>query len=112
MKRDPDQIIPRVILLICLAILIYWIWNGLAWLWHWYLAVEESPGTTVWQEIWRFIKDNISVIVLLYGFICLQASGLAEMKFRKSFLTAFSLAICLTPRDDDRLRSQKNVVAD
>ncbi len=97
MKKDPDTIIPRILLLISLMIILYWIWGGLGWLWEWYTSVSESPNTTVWQEIWIFIKDNLSVIVLVYGIACLQAAGLAEMKFHKNFLKAFFLAICVTP---------------
>lgn len=97
MKKDPEKIIPRIILLVCLAIVLYWIWNGLSWLWDWYVSVEASSETTVWQEIWIFIKDNLSVIIMVYGFISLQAAGLAELKFGKTFLVAFALAICLTP---------------
>ena len=97
MKKDPEKIIPRIIMLVCLAIVIYWIWNGLSWLWDWYMSVEASSETTVWQEIWIFIKDNLSVIIMAYGFISLQAAGLAELKFGKTFLVAFALAICLTP---------------
>ena len=97
MKKDPDKIIPRVILLISLAIVLYWLWNGVEWLWEWYLSVDSASDTTVWREIWIFIKDNLSVIIMVYGFIALQAAGLAELKFGKAFLVAFILALCLTP---------------
>jgi len=97
MKRDPDKIIPRIILLFCAAILIYWIWNGVEWLWEWYLAVDASSETTFWQEVWTFILDNLSVVILIYGFLALQSAGLAELKFGNNFLIAFALAICLTP---------------
>ncbi len=97
MKRDPDKILPRIILLICLAIVIYWIWNGVNWLWDWYVSVEASSETTVWQEIWNFILKNLSVVIMVYGFISLQVAGLAELKFGKNFLIAFALGICLTP---------------
>ncbi len=97
MKKDPEKILPRIFMLICLGILVYWIWNGVEWLWEWYVSVESSSETTVWQEIWLFCRDNLSIIIMVYGIISLQVAGLAELKFGKTFLAAFILAICLTP---------------
>lgn len=97
MKRDPEKILPRVFIFAILAILIYWIWNGFQWLWEWYVYVGASSNTTVWHEIWVFIKENLSIIVVLYGIVALQSAGLAELKFDKPFLLSFGLALCLTP---------------
>lgn len=97
MKKKPDVVLSRILILICVSIVGYWIWNGLNWLWDWYRSVSELTDTSVWTEIWLFIVENLSVIALIYGIICLQVSGLAELKFGKNFLKAFILAICLTP---------------
>ncbi len=97
MKKNPDIILSKVLLSIGLIIVAYWIWNGLNWLWDWYVAVSQSSDTSVWESIWIFIKDNLSIIIVVYGFISLQSSGLAEFKFGKNFLTAFFLAIIITP---------------
>lgn len=97
MKRNLDALVSRILLVISLIIVAYWIWNGLNWLWDWYLSISETTDTTVWQEIWLFIKENLSIIALIYGIICLQVSGVAELKFGKNFLKAFALAISLTP---------------
>lgn len=97
MKKNLDVILSRIFLVISVIIIAYWIWNGLIWLWDWYISVNESPETGVWEEIWQFIIDNLSIIVMVYGIIALQVSGLAELKFGKPFLKAFGLAIFLTP---------------
>lgn len=97
MKKNPDIIIARIIMMVILIIAAYWIWNGLIWLWDWYLSVSNSPETGFWEEVWLFIKDNLSIIAMLYGIIALQASGVAELKFGKKFITAFALALFLTP---------------
>lgn len=97
MKRNLDVILSRIFLVISFIIIAYWIWNGLIWLWDWYVSVSESADTGVWEETWQFIKDNLSIIAMLYGIIALQVSGLAELKFGKNFLRAFVLAIFLTP---------------
>lgn len=97
MKKNPEAILPKLFMAISVLILLYWIWNGCLWLWDWYQATESVSGATVWREIWRFIKNNLSIIIAVYGIASLQSAGLAELKFNRSFLVAFGLALCLTP---------------
>ena len=47
--------------------------------------------------IWEFCKTNLSILIVIYGLMSLQASGLAELKYGKNFLKAFGLALILTP---------------
>jgi len=93
--KNRDIVISRVIFFIALVVVITWIWNGLIWLWNWYTVASETG--TVWFEIWSFVKQNVSILVVVYGIICLQVSGVSELKFEKNFLKAFILAIFLTP---------------
>ena len=97
MKPKIDVILSKILLLIIISIVLYWIWNGLNWLWDWYIATSQNGNSGLWEEIWIFIKENISIIAMAYGIISLQVSGLAELKFGNNFIKAFCLALLITP---------------
>ncbi len=96
MYRSTDQIISRIFVALSLLVLAYWLYSGVVWVWNWYV---ESGGysSSWWPDIGHFLWDNLSIVIALYAVICLQASGLAEMKFNNNFLKAFGLALVLTP---------------
>lgn len=91
-----DQRLSRLFMVASLLILGYWAYLGLAWVWDWY---QDSGGYTTqwWPDLGRFLWRNLSIVVAVYGIACLQASGLAELKYGKNFLLAFILALVLTP---------------
>ncbi len=91
-----DQAVSRVLFLFSLMILIYWIYSGCAWVWNWYI---DSGGysSSWWGSVGRFLWENLSIVIAIYAIICLQSSGLAELKYNKSFMKAFGLALILTP---------------
>ena len=90
-----DNVLSRIFLVISILIVLTWVWTGALWLWDWH-ATTSAAGS-VWPVVWDFCKQNLSVIVVIYGLICLQVSGVAELKFEKSFLTAYVLSFFLTP---------------
>lgn len=93
--RSPDILISRILAVTIVLILAIWIWNGVTFLWDWYLAISRTGS--VWSSVWEFCKENLSFFIVIYGIICLQVSGIAELKFEKNFLKAFVLALFLTP---------------
>jgi hypothetical protein len=56
-------------------ILLYWAYEGAVWVLNWYL---DSGGYTSdwWSGIGKFLLRNISIVVVVYGLACMQASGL------------------------------------
>ena len=93
--KNRDVIFSRIIFIIVVIIVSTWIWDGIGWLWNWFTSASESGS--IGSGIWNFCKQNISILVVVYGIICLQVSGISELKFEKNFLMAFILAIFLTP---------------
>jgi len=93
--KNVDVFVSRVLMIAVILIVTTWIWSGLVWLWDWF-ATTSGTGS-VWSEIWDFCKQNVSIFVVVYGLVCLQISGISELKFEKNFLKAFVLAIVLTP---------------
>jgi len=91
-----DTIISRVFIIAVLAIVLPWLWNGVVWVWHWYTAYSASDASG-WSDTWHFIIKNFSIILIAYTIISLQAAGIAEFKFKRRFLTAFLLALLVTP---------------
>ncbi|MEE9190555.1 MAG: hypothetical protein V3U16_07275 [Candidatus Neomarinimicrobiota bacterium] len=91
-----DMTISRILRIVIGLILLYWTFEGVAWVWSWYL---DSGGYTSewWSGIGKFLLRNISIIVVIYGVACMQVSGLAELKFGKNYLKAFGLALILSP---------------
>ncbi|MFQ6609062.1 MAG: hypothetical protein ACE5EE_11115 [Fidelibacterota bacterium] len=71
------------------------LYEGLTWLWHWFVNVNDEGS--IGLAIWNLCKSNLSILIVIYGIISLQVSGLAELKFDKNFLKAFGLALILTP---------------
>ncbi|MCF7802145.1 MAG: hypothetical protein K9N34_09005 [Candidatus Marinimicrobia bacterium] len=91
-----DVLFARIAVLGILAILLPWIWDGLVWLWDWYVGYAESEAN-FWQDVWRGFLTNFSIILIVYTIICLQVAGVAEFKLKRHFLPAFLLALILTP---------------
>ena len=100
MNREKDDRVDRLVsrLLAGIAALIVgtWVWNGAVWTWDWYSSVSAGEDA-VWSAVWDFCRGNFSILVVIYGLLCLQVSGIAELKFEKNFLKAFVLALVLTP---------------
>ena len=95
LRTDRDYLFSVIIGAVTAVIAGIMIWNGLTWLWNWFsVAGGES---SVWLAIWEFCKTNLSILIVIYGLMSLQASGLAELKYGKNFLKAFGLALILTP---------------
>ena len=91
-----DSILSRIIMIFIVLIVGYWLWSIIKSL------VESSAGqcnyfNVSWAEIIGFCKKYITILLVAYGFICVQISGIAEMKYEKNFLKAFILSIILTP---------------
>jgi len=95
LKSDRDYLFASILGTAAVIIVIIMIWNELTWLWSWFLTAGDNGS--VWLAIWDFCKANLSILIVIYGLISLQASGLAELKFGKNFLKAFGLALILTP---------------
>ncbi|MCF7796259.1 MAG: hypothetical protein K9N11_01545 [Lentisphaeria bacterium] len=91
-----DVFIARLVILGILTILLPWIWDGLVWLWNWYVGYADSDAN-FWQDVWQGFLNNFSVILIIYTIICLQVAGVTEFKLKRHFLPAFILAIFLTP---------------
>ncbi len=91
-----DITISRILRIAIGLILLYWAYEGAVWALNWYL---DSGGYTSdwWSGISKFLLRNISIVVVVYGLACMQASGLAELKFGKNYLKAFGLALILSP---------------
>lgn len=95
LKADRDYLFAAILGAAAAVVAGILIWKGLAWLWNWFSATGEDDS--VWLAIWEFCKSNLSIIIVIYGLISLQVSGLVELKFGKNFLKAFGLALILTP---------------
>ena len=80
-------------------IVIIMIWNGLTWLWSWFSTAGDNGS--VWLAIWDFCKANLSILIVIYGLISLQASGLAELKFGKKLPEGFWIGAHSHPTDYD-----------
>jgi len=91
-----DKLLMRILILGMLAVLLPWIWDGLVWLWDWYLDYTDTESH-FWADTLNFIWTNLSVILIAYTIICLQVAGLAEFKLKRDFLPAFLLALLITP---------------
>ncbi|MFH1851969.1 MAG: hypothetical protein ABIA75_06455 [Candidatus Neomarinimicrobiota bacterium] len=91
-----DKAVSRVLMLFSALILIYWLISAGIWLWDWY-AGSGGYSANWWPAVGQFLLDNLSIVVAVYAIICLQVSGLAELKFNKNFLKALGLALVLTP---------------
>lgn len=94
--NSSDNIISRFLILIIVAVIGYWAVLGGIWVWDWYF---RTGGYTAdwWPRLGAFLWRNIGIVMALYGIACVQASGVAELKFRKNFLVALLLAFLLTP---------------
>tara|TARA_B100000315_G_scaffold195807_2_gene186781 strand:- start:8388 stop:8729 length:342 start_codon:yes stop_codon:yes gene_type:complete len=91
-----DSILSRIILIFIVLTVGFWLWSFIQSL------VESSAGQrntfdVSWVEIIGFCKKYITILLVAYGFICVQISGIAELKYEKNFLKAFMLSIILTP---------------
>ncbi len=93
---NTDHKISRVFILFSVSILGYWAYNGIISVWEWY-GSTGGYSSSWWPDLGRYLWKNISIVVVIYAIICLQASGLAELKFKKNFLKALGLSILLTP---------------
>ena len=96
MSNKYDSIISKFFLIPAVMIVLYWIVRGVIWLYGWFVELP-SYSTEWWVEIGSFCLNNLSIIVVIYIFMCLQVSGLAEFKFRKNFVKAFLLGLVMTP---------------
>jgi len=94
--NSSDNIISRFIFFIIFAIVGYWIVLWGIDVWNWYVA-SGGYSPEWWPQLGAFLLRNFSIVVVLYGMACMQASGLAELKFGKNFLVALGLAFILTP---------------
>lgn len=94
-QKPIDVTVARILILAAIVIVGIWIFNGIVWLWDWFSAASE--GGNVWSNVWAFCVRNSSFLVVVYGVVCLQVSGVAELRYEKSFLRAFLLALLLTP---------------
>ena len=95
LRTDRDYLFSVIIGAVTAVIAGIMTWNGLTWLWNWFSVVGGESSE--WLAIWEFCKTNLSILIVIYGLMSLQASGLAELKYGKNFLKAFGLALILTP---------------
>ena len=96
MQESVDRRLAKIFLIPAVAIVGYWIIVGLFKLYKW-LTGLPSYSSAWWSSIGHFCLDNLSIIIVVYLIVCLQASGIAEFKYQKNFLKAFVLAVFLTP---------------
>jgi hypothetical protein len=91
-----DVTISKIFRIAIILVLLYWAYEGISWMWYWYL---DSGGYTSdwWSGVGKFLLRNISIVIVIYGVACMQASGLAELKYGKNYLKAFGLALILSP---------------
>lgn len=91
-----DLLLARIAILGILVIVLPWLWDGLVWLWEWYVGYSENDAS-FWQDAWVWVVTNFSILLIVYTIICLQVAGVAEFKLKRKFLPAFFLALLLTP---------------
>jgi len=91
-----DKIIARGFLAIAGGILIYWLYELIAWLVRW-LNSAGGAAAGIGINFGEFCLNNLSIILVVYVIICLQIAGIVEFRQRKSFTGAFFLGIILTP---------------
>lgn len=96
MSKQLDKRISKILFAVSGAIVLYWLVNGLIWLYDWFAGLL-AYNTGLWGPLGQFCLNNLSIIVVVYLVICLQVAGVAEFRFRKNFLKAFLLGIVLTP---------------
>ena len=95
-SKNLDSILSRIITIFIVMIVSFWLWDVIQSL------VEASVGQSnffnvSWAEIIGFCKKYVTILLVAYGFICVQISGIAELKYEKKFFKAFMLSIILTP---------------
>ena len=95
-NKDPDIILSKFLKIILALLLVYILYIISVFIFSWYLGLQ-SQNLNIWTEIWILIKNNLSVISVIYCMICLQVSGVAEFKFKKPFIKALILSFILTP---------------
>ena len=91
-----DIIFSRLIRIMIIIVLLYWCYNGVVWIWSWYVS-GSGYSSSWWGAIGKFLWQNISIVIALYGIACMQTSGFVELINRKSYLKAFGLSLILTP---------------
>lgn len=96
MDPKKDKRLALIFLIPTITIVLYWLFLGCKWLYHWWLNLPPYNASW-WHAIGRFCLNNLSIILAAYMIICLQAAGVVEFKFRRSFLKAFFLGLILTP---------------
>lgn len=96
MTDKRDKIFSNIFFVPTILIVIYWIITGLIKLYNW-LSGLSSYNSGWWFSIGNFCLSNLSIIIVIYIIICLQAAGIAEFKYRKNFLKAFFLGLIMTP---------------
>ncbi|HDP66905.1 MAG TPA: hypothetical protein ENN20_00210 [Candidatus Marinimicrobia bacterium] len=96
MNREIDQKISRIIMIVIAGILLYWLYNLGVLVIDWLGSIGQMDSSR-WLQFGHFCVKNISIILMVYVIICLQAAGIAEFRYRKNFVKAFFLAIGLTP---------------
>lgn len=96
MNRDMDRNISRIIMIGITLILLYWLYHLGVWAIDWLGSIGQIDSSR-WLGLGHFCVKNISIILVAYVIICLQAAGIAEFRYRKNFVKAFFLAIGLTP---------------
>jgi len=96
MTDKRDKIFSNIFFIPTILIVIYWIITGLIKLYNW-ISGLSSYNSGWWLSIGNFCLSNLSIIIVIYIIICLQAAGIAEFKFRKNFLKAFFLGLIMTP---------------
>ncbi|MBO8131595.1 MAG: hypothetical protein H0Z29_08795 [Candidatus Marinimicrobia bacterium] len=95
-EKKIDFVFQRIFIIGSVGIIGYWLYRFFDWFIGWFK--EQLPyNSGWWASIGNFLLDNLSIVIAIYFIICLQASGVAEFKFRKRFLKAFFMSLFLTP---------------
>jgi len=91
-----DKTLYKIFLTGIFIVLIIWSWYGVQWgLEH--IGSGADLRMFTWINTRDFITRNLSIVIAVYGFICLQIAGYAELRHGQRFLTAFALSLILTP---------------
>lgn len=94
--EQKDKNIARGLTIISGGIVVYWLYQLIHWLIRWFSTVRIETSA-IWSNFGGFCLENLSIILVVYVFICLQIAGVVEFRYRKNFTEAFFLGIIFTP---------------
>ena len=87
--EQKDKNIARGLTIISGGIVVYWLYQLILWLIRWFSTVRiETSG--IWSNFGGFCLENLSIILVVYVFICLQIAVWLNSVYRKILRRLFS----------------------